>query len=83
MHDDNETHEPPRRTPQQIMDAIAQSDVVLTINRTGNLLHRVDVRKQRLQPKIRDEILEDAAAFAGVGFSAHLGGTTAASFSGN
>ena len=25
-----------------------------------------------LKPKIRDEILEDAAAFAGVGFSAHF-----------
>ena len=28
--------------------------------------------KRDERPKIRDEILEDAAAFAGVGFSAHF-----------
>ena len=39
MHDDDKTHEPPGRTPQQITDAIAQSDITLAINRTGNLLH--------------------------------------------
>src|SRR6202049_3577585 len=49
MHDDHKTHEPPGRTPQQITDAIAQSDVALTINRTGNLLHGLGCSKQRLQ----------------------------------
>ena len=49
MNDGHKTHEPPGRTPQQITDAIAQSDIALTINRTGNLLHRFDVRKQRLE----------------------------------
>jgi len=28
-----------RRTPQQVTDAIAQRDVMLAVNRTGNLLH--------------------------------------------
>jgi hypothetical protein len=46
-------------------------------------VHKPVIATYRVLPKIRDEILEDAAAFAGVGFSAHLGGTTAASFSGN
>jgi hypothetical protein len=39
MDDDHKTYEPSRRPPQQITDAIAQSDVTLAINRTGNLLH--------------------------------------------
>ena len=46
-------------------------------------VRKLSPRKLVRNPKIRDEVLEDAAAFAGVGFSAHLGGTTAASFSGN
>jgi hypothetical protein len=39
MDDDHKTHEPPGRTPQQVTDAIAQRDVMLAVNRTGNLLH--------------------------------------------
>src|SRR6516165_11887262 len=38
-----------RRAPQQITDAAAQSDVALAVNRTGNLLHRFDIREQRLE----------------------------------
>src|SRR6202165_1054869 len=49
MHDGHNADEPPRWTPQQITDAIAQSDVALAVNRTGNLLHRFDIRKQRLE----------------------------------
>ena len=39
--------------------------------------------KPYVKPKIRDEILEDATALAGTGFSAHLGSAAAACISDN
>ena len=49
MNDGHETDEQPRRTPQQIKDTIAKSDVAFAVNRAGNLLHRSGICKQGLE----------------------------------
>src|SRR6266566_2079841 len=49
MNDGHKAHEPPGWTPQQIANPIAKRDVALAINRTGDLLHRFGIPKQRLE----------------------------------
>src|ERR1700687_4379542 len=49
MNDGDKTDEQPRWTPQQIENTIAKSDVAFAVNRTGNLLHRSGICKQRLE----------------------------------
>src|ERR1700730_1276865 len=49
MNDGDKTDEQPRWTPQQIENTIAKSDVAFALNRTGNLLHRSGICKQRLE----------------------------------
>jgi len=42
-------------------------------NNLGNILHIVGRVEEAIDPKIRDEIFEDAATLGGMGFSAHFG----------
>src|SRR5215831_19182112 len=49
VYDCHEADELSGGTPQQVANAIAKHDIVLTVNRTESLLHRARIRKQRLE----------------------------------